>query len=88
MDDRERDDALQQIINELAGRSRGRPHEQVAADLREAIRARDLDQMPEPWIGSVATEAANGNAYVVSVAEVRMSNVPPPRTENRPTAIT
>ncbi len=42
----------------------------------------------EPWIGSVATEAANGNAYVVSVAEVRMSNVPPPRTENRPTAIT
>ncbi len=82
------DEALQQIIDELALSSRGRPHEQIAADLRQAIRARDLEDMPEPWIDSVVTEAANGNAYVISTTTARASPVSPPSTKNPPTAIT
>lgn len=87
-DENQLDEVLQQIIDELAGSSQGRPHKQVAADLRQAIRARDLEDMPEPWIDSVTTEAANGNAYVVSATTARTSHVPSPSTKNLPTAIT
>lgn len=72
---------LQQIIDDLVGRSLGRPHAQVAAELAERMTAEDLPPRPQPWLDSVAAEAITGNAYVLSATTAVVSDVPEPRTD-------
>lgn len=82
IDDADRHDILvQQIIDDLARTSRGRPHPDVAAELADRIAAEQLPARPQPWLDAVAAEAITGNAYVVSATTATVSDVPQPDTE-------
>ncbi len=76
----ERDLRLQQVIDDLAGRSEGRAHEDVTAELVETIAAADLPPMPQPWVDAVGAAAICGNAYVVSPTAAALTDVPDPET--------
>lgn len=72
---------IQQIIDDLARRSRGRhPHEDVVAELAELIAAENLPAKPRPWLDAVAASAISRNAYVVSATTLVASDVPEPST--------
>jgi hypothetical protein len=62
---------MQAVINELAGRSKGRPVPEVVADLERSLAARGLPQQPHSWVMAVAQEAAVGHTYVESAEAVR-----------------
>lgn len=82
VDDKDRHDILvQQIIDNLARTSSGRPHADVAAELADRIAAERLPARPQPWIDAVAAEAIVGNAYVVSATTATVSDVPQPDTD-------
>lgn len=81
IDEKDRHDILlQQIINDLAGTSRGLPLAQVTATLADRMVAEHLAPRPQPWLDAVANEAINGNAYVVSATTAVVCDVPKPRT--------
>ncbi|MDF2093215.1 hypothetical protein P0Y31_12755 [Knoellia sp. 3-2P3] len=71
-DEREHHRAIMQaVINELAGRSKGRPVPEVVADLERSLAARGLPQQPHNWVMAVAQEAAAGHTYIESAEAVR-----------------
>ena len=71
-DEREHHRAIMQaVINELAGRSKGRPVPEVVADLERSLAARGLAQQPHNWVMAVAQEAAAGHTYIESAEAVR-----------------
>ncbi len=82
IDEKDRHDILiQQIIDDLAQRSRGRQHEQVVAELAERMAEQNLPTKPQPWLDVVAGEAIMGNAYVVTTLTALVCDVPPPSTD-------
>lgn len=79
IDANDRHDILvQQIIDDLARTSRGRPHPEVVADLASKIETEGLPARPQPWLDAVAAEAISGDAYVVSATTATVSDVPQP----------
>lgn len=79
IDAKDRHDILvQQIIDDLARTSQGRPHAEVAADLARRIADEGLSARPQPWLDTVAAEAISGDAYVVSATTATVSDVPQP----------
>jgi hypothetical protein len=71
-DEREQHRAIMQaVINELAGRSKGRPVPEVVADLERSLAARGLPQQPHSWVMAVAQDAAAGHTYIESAEAVR-----------------
>lgn len=82
IDEKDRHDLeLQQIIDDLARVSRGRPHERVVAELAEKIDEQNLPAKPQPWLDAVAAEVVTGNAYVVTATTARVSDVPQPNID-------
>ncbi|TQM64196.1 hypothetical protein [Humibacillus xanthopallidus] len=84
----EHDIRVQQIIDELARTSEGRPHADVVAELVDRIAGAGLQAMPRPWLDAVAASAICGNAYVVSRTSAALSDVPQPETRARQEEIT
>ncbi len=82
------DIALQQIIDDLARSSRGRPHSQAVSELAERIADQDLPAEPRPWLNAVADAAVSGNPYVVTAITAAVSEVPQLRTARTGEAIT
>lgn len=74
---RARDTALQAVVDDLARRSRGRPEEDVRAELRRTLAEEGLPEMPEGWLDAVASAATIGDPYVVSSHAERVDDVPP-----------
>jgi hypothetical protein len=88
LDGKERGDLVtQQIIDDLARRSRGREHAAVLDELVERLGRQGLLPCPQPWLDAVAAAAIMGNAYVVTALTARRSDVPPPSTHQSGTAI-
>jgi hypothetical protein len=74
---RRRDTALQAVVDELVGRSQGRPLDEVKADLERSLAERDLPAMPAGWVDAVASSATIGDPYVVSPYAEQVDDVPP-----------
>jgi hypothetical protein len=74
---RRRDTALQAVVDELVGRSEGRPVDEVRADLEATLAERDLPVMPDGWLDAVSTAATIGDPYVVSAYAEHEDDVPP-----------
>lgn len=89
IDEKDRHDILtQQIIDDLARRSRGRQHEQVVAELVDRIADQNLPAKPRPWLDAVAAEAVTGNAYVVTALTALVCDVPKPDIDRSGETIT
>lgn len=64
---REREVALQRLIDDLAQRLRGVPEAYVVSEMDAALARGGFTDMPERWREAVAGAITNGTAYVVSV---------------------
>ncbi len=74
---RERDTALQAVVDELVRRSEGRPEAEVRGDLEATLAERGLPEMPSGWLDAVAAAATIGDPYVVSAYAEQVDDVPP-----------
>lgn len=82
IDAQDRHDILtQQVIDDLARRSRGRRHEDVVTELAERVAEQNLPPKPQPWLEAVAASAISGNAYVVTATTALVCDVPQPSTD-------
>ena len=89
LDEKDRRDLLtQQVIDDLARRSRGREHGEVVDELVERLGAQGLLPCPQSWLDAVAASAIMGNADVMTALTARRSDVPPPITDKSGTSIT
>lgn len=64
---REREVALQRLIDDLTGSLRGVPEAEALAELDAHLARGGFTDMPERWRESVAGAITHGTAYVVSV---------------------
>lgn len=74
------DKLVQQIIDDLARTSRGRPASHVVRELAKRMADQHLPAEPETWLNAVADAAIMGNAYVMTATTLRAGDVPPPST--------
>ncbi|MEO5609162.1 MAG: hypothetical protein ABIQ61_05620 [Ornithinibacter sp.] len=80
---RERDIALQRVIDALVQECTGQSEAQVADRLREELAGLDLPQMPGSWFDSVIDSITRGDAYVVSSFSQSHTDIPEPRDRPR-----
>lgn len=64
---REREVALQRLIDDLTERLRGVPEADVVPEMDVVLARGGFTDMPERWREAVAGAITNGTAYVVSV---------------------
>lgn len=64
---REREVALQRLIDDLTERLRGVPEADVVPEMDSVLARGGFTDMPERWREAVAGAITNGTAYVVSV---------------------
>jgi len=84
---RERDTALQAVVDDLVRRSEGRPVDQVRTDLERTLAAEGLPVMPSGWLDAVASAATIGDPYVVSSYAEHHEDVPPAQDHHPGTGV-
>ncbi len=73
----EREVELQHVLDDLAGECAGRPLPEVRAELERRLAAHGFQPQPARWVDAVASAAARGERYVVSVVADRDAQSPP-----------
>ncbi|NHA67962.1 hypothetical protein [Phycicoccus flavus] len=79
------DVVLQQVIDELVRTDRAWTVDAAATELRDGIEAAGLPPRAPSWVTAVAEGVVRGEAYVVTTATRRETDVPQPpkHLENR-----